>query len=81
MQNGGAAGPPGRAMAAGYRNANGYFKRVNPGVRLALAAAGGSRFAALGGLADEWQQAVEQGLGEQDLTAVTRALAEQGGTP
>ncbi|HEY6278401.1 MAG TPA: NAD(P)-dependent oxidoreductase [Streptosporangiaceae bacterium] len=50
-------------------------------VHLALEAAGGSRFAALAVLAGEWQQAVDQGLGEQDLTVVTRALEEQGGTP
>jgi 3-hydroxyisobutyrate dehydrogenase len=49
-------------------------------VHLALQAAGDDRFAAFAGLADEWQQAVDQGLGEQDLTIVTRAL-EQGGTP
>ena len=50
-------------------------------VRLALQAAGGDRFAALAGLADEWQQAVDQGLGDQDLTVVTRVLEQQGGTP
>jgi 3-hydroxyisobutyrate dehydrogenase len=50
-------------------------------VRLALQAAGGDRFAALAGLADEWQQAVDQGLGDQDLTVVTRALEQPGGTP
>jgi 3-hydroxyisobutyrate dehydrogenase len=50
-------------------------------VRLALQAAGGDRFAALAGLADEWQQAVDQGLGDQDLTVVTRLLEQQGGTP
>jgi hypothetical protein len=32
-------------------------------VRLALQAAGDDRFASLAGLADEWQQAVDQGLG------------------
>jgi len=47
-------------------------------VRLALQAAGDDRFAALACLADEWQQVVDQGLGDQDLTVVTRAL-EQGG--
>src|SRR6266487_3918431 len=47
-------------------------------VRLALQAAGDDRFAALAGLADEWQQAVDQGLGGQDLTVVTRVL-EHGG--
>jgi len=49
-------------------------------VHLALEAAGGGRLAALACLADEWQQAVDQGLGGQDLTAVTRAIEEQGGT-
>jgi len=50
-------------------------------VRLALQAAGDDRFAALACLADEWQQAVDQGLGDQDLTAVTLALQRQGGSP
>ena len=50
-------------------------------VHLALQAAGDDRFAALASLADEWQQAVDQGLGEQDLTIVTRVLEQQGGTP
>ena len=50
-------------------------------VHLALEAAGDDRFAVLACLADEWQQAVEQGLGEQDLTIVTRVLEQQGGTP
>jgi 3-hydroxyisobutyrate dehydrogenase len=48
-------------------------------VRLALQAAGGERFAVLACLADEWQQAVDQGLGELDLTVVTRALEQQAG--
>ena len=50
-------------------------------VRLALEAAGDGRFAALACLAGEWQQAVDQGLGEQDLTAVTLAIEPQAGTP
>jgi 3-hydroxyisobutyrate dehydrogenase len=50
-------------------------------VHLALQAAGGDRFAVLACLAAEWQQAVDQGLGEQDLTVVTRVLEQQGGTP
>jgi len=48
-------------------------------VRLALQAAGEDRLAALGCLADEWQQAADQGLGDQDLTVVTRWLEQQGG--
>jgi 3-hydroxyisobutyrate dehydrogenase len=50
-------------------------------VRLALQAADSDRFAALAGLADEWQQAVDQGLGDQDLTVVTRPLEQQGRMP
>jgi 3-hydroxyisobutyrate dehydrogenase len=50
-------------------------------VHLALQAADDDRFAALACLADEWQQVVDQGLGDQDLTVVTRALEQQGGTP
>ncbi len=50
-------------------------------VRLALQAAGDDRFAVLACLAEEWQQAVDQGLGEEDLTVVTRALESRGGTP
>ena len=50
-------------------------------VRLAMQAAGEDQFAALACLADEWQQAVDQGLGGQDLTVVTRVLEQQGGTP
>ncbi len=49
-------------------------------VHLALEAAGGDWFAVLACLAGEWQQAVDQGLGGQDLTVVTRALEQQGGT-
>jgi 3-hydroxyisobutyrate dehydrogenase len=41
----------------------------------------GDRFAALACLAGEWQQAVDQGLGGQDLTVVTRVLGQQEGTP
>jgi 3-hydroxyisobutyrate dehydrogenase len=47
-------------------------------VRLALEAADGAGFAALACLAGEWQTAVDQGLGDQDLTVVTRALELQG---
>jgi 3-hydroxyisobutyrate dehydrogenase len=50
-------------------------------VHLALQATGGDRLAALACLADEWQQGIDQGLGDQDLTVVTRVLEQQGGTP
>ena len=48
-------------------------------VHLALEAAGDDRYRALSGLADEWQEVVDQGLGDEDLTVVTRALEEKGG--
>jgi len=50
-------------------------------VRLAVQAAGGDRFATLACLAEEWQQVVDQGLGDQDLTVVTLALQRQDGSP
>jgi 3-hydroxyisobutyrate dehydrogenase len=43
-------------------------------VRLALQAADDDRLVTLGCLAEEWQQAVDEGLGDQDLTVVARAL-------
>ena len=69
------------------RIANGDFSAQFPlslalkDVRLALEAAGDDRFAALACLADEWQQAVDQGLGDRDLTVVTIALQRQGESP
>ena len=50
-------------------------------VRLALQAAGHGRLTVLERLADEWQQVVDSGLGEQDLTVVTRVLEQQERTP
>jgi 3-hydroxyisobutyrate dehydrogenase len=50
-------------------------------VHLALQAAADDRFAALACLADEWRQVVDQGLGDQDLTVVTRALEQLRETP
>jgi 3-hydroxyisobutyrate dehydrogenase len=47
-------------------------------LHLALEAVDEDRFAALACLADEWQQVVDQGLGDHDLTVVTRALERQG---
>jgi 3-hydroxyisobutyrate dehydrogenase len=46
-------------------------------MHLALQAADDDRFRALAGLVDEWQQVVDQGLGDADLTVVTRALEEE----
>ena len=45
-------------------------------VRLALEAAGDDRFRALSSLADEWQQVVDRGFGDDDLTVVTQALEQ-----
>jgi 3-hydroxyisobutyrate dehydrogenase len=50
-------------------------------VYLALRAGGDGQLPVLACLADEWQQAVGQGLGEQDLTVVTRVIEQQGGAP
>jgi 3-hydroxyisobutyrate dehydrogenase len=49
-------------------------------VHLALDAGADNGFAVLSSLADEWQQVVDRGLGDQDVTVVTRALEPQGGT-
>jgi 3-hydroxyisobutyrate dehydrogenase len=50
-------------------------------VHLALQAEADDRFRALAGLADEWQQVVDQGFGDRDLTVVTSALEDVGGEP
>ena len=47
-------------------------------VHLALQAATEGRFAALASLAEEWQQAVDAGLGDEDLTVMTQVLEQQG---
>jgi hypothetical protein len=47
-------------------------------VRLALQAADGG-LVTLGCLGEEWQQAVDAGLGDQDLTVVTRVLQQRRG--
>jgi 3-hydroxyisobutyrate dehydrogenase len=47
-------------------------------VHLALAATDDDRFSALSALADEWQVAIDDGLGEQDLTVMTRELEQPG---
>jgi len=49
-------------------------------VHLALEAVDVGRFESLASLAREWERAVDQGLGDQDLTVVTRALEDPGGT-
>ena len=70
-----------RRIADGEFSAQFALSLALKDVRLALQAAGDDRFAALACLADEWQQAVDQGLGEQDLTVMTRVLEQQAETP
>ena len=48
-------------------------------VHLALQAAGDAPLPVLACLADEWQQAVDRGLGDQDLTVVTRVIEQEDG--
>jgi 3-hydroxyisobutyrate dehydrogenase len=50
-------------------------------VHLALQAAGDGQLEVLACLAGEWQRAVGQGLGEQDLTVITQVLEQQEGAP
>jgi len=50
-------------------------------VHLALEAAADDRFRALACLADEWQDVVDLGVGDRDLTVVAWALEEEGGEP
>jgi 3-hydroxyisobutyrate dehydrogenase len=47
-------------------------------VHLALSEAGSDRFPVLAALAEEWTQIVDGGLGDQDVTVVTRVLAGGG---
>jgi 3-hydroxyisobutyrate dehydrogenase len=46
-------------------------------VHLALEAVDAGRFMALAGLAREWERAVGDGLGDEDITVVTRALEDR----
>jgi 3-hydroxyisobutyrate dehydrogenase len=46
-------------------------------VHLALSEAGPDRFPVLAALSQEWNQIVDRGLGHQDITVVTEALAHQ----
>ncbi len=50
-------------------------------VHLALEAAGDGRLEVLACLAGEWQRAVDQGLGGQDLTVVTQVIEQHEGAP
>jgi 3-hydroxyisobutyrate dehydrogenase len=45
-------------------------------VRLALSSGGSERFSVLSALAEEWEKIVASGLGNEDVTVVTKALSE-----
>jgi 3-hydroxyisobutyrate dehydrogenase len=66
-----------RRVADGEFSAQFSLSLALKDVHLALEAAADGRFAVLACLADEWQQAVDQGFGELDLTVVTRAIEQQ----
>jgi 3-hydroxyisobutyrate dehydrogenase len=50
-------------------------------VHLALEAAADDRFRALASVAEEWQAAVDRGLGDLDLTIVVSTLEDQRSEP
>ena len=50
-------------------------------VNLALEATADDRFRALACLANEWQEVVDRGLGDLDLTIVAQALEAEGSQP
>jgi 3-hydroxyisobutyrate dehydrogenase len=68
-----------RRVADGEYSAQFALSLALKDVRLALQAAGDDRFAVLACLADEWQRAVDQGLGGEDLTVVARVIEQQAG--
>ena len=68
-------------IAAGEFSAQFALSLALKDVRLALQETDDDGFAVLACLAEEWQRAVDAGLGDQDLTVVTRALERHGGTP
>jgi 3-hydroxyisobutyrate dehydrogenase len=68
-------------IAAGEFSAQFALSLALKDVYLAQQALGDHNFAVLDCLADEWQQVADAGLGDQDLTVVTRALEQQARTP
>jgi 3-hydroxyisobutyrate dehydrogenase len=70
-----------RRIADGEFSAQFALSLALKDVHLALQAAGDGRLPVLACLADEWQQAVDQGLGGQDLTVVARTIGQQAGSP
>jgi 3-hydroxyisobutyrate dehydrogenase len=66
-------------IAAGEFSAQFALSLALKDVHLALQAAGDGRLEVLACLAGEWQRAVDQGLGDQDLTVVTQVIEHQEG--
>jgi len=78
----GRSSPPGRQPSCngsprGEFSAQFALSLALKDVRPALVAAGDEGFEVLACLADEWQHVVDQGLGDQDLTVVARALGRR----
>jgi 3-hydroxyisobutyrate dehydrogenase len=68
-----------RRIAEGEFSAQFALSLALKDVHLALQAEGDGQLPVLACLAGEWQQAVDQGLGGQDLTVVTQVIEQQGG--
>ncbi len=64
-----------RRIARGEFSAEFALSLALKDVRLALSEGGPDRFKVLAALADEWTEIVESGLGDDDITVVTRELA------
>ena len=65
-----------RRIAQGEFSAEFALALALKDVHLALSAGGEERFRVLAALADEWGEIVDNGLGGEDVTVVTRALEE-----
>jgi hypothetical protein len=68
-----------RRIAQGEYSAQFALSLALKDVHLALQASVDDQLAVLACLADEWQRVVDSGLGDQDLTLVTRVLEQLGG--
>jgi 3-hydroxyisobutyrate dehydrogenase len=70
-----------RRIAQGDYSAQFALSLATKDVHLALEAAADGRFRALACLAAEWQEVIESGLGDRDLTVVTQVLEQNGADP
>ena len=64
-----------RRIADGNYSAEFALSLALKDVHLALTDAGPDRFKVLAALASEWDQIVDRGFGDQDITVVTQALS------